>query len=417
MIGPIQPMPAMTDVLYAALKEDIRLHGILVPVEVDETGTVLDGYHRVQIAEALGIKDYPRIVRLGLSEADKEGHARRLNTLRRHLDSEQFKEQIRAVLIAAPQVSNLQIAKTFGISDKTVAKIRDDAVDVRNIPNVNDRLDTLGRRQPARKPRSVVSPIINTDRELAHYVQDAKAIAAASPELLEKVKAGTLTIPEAKKAVVAKRRAETGERGKTQEDPPSVVLLVKSIGDLTDADIATDSLDLIITDPPYPEEFLPLYSDLGRLAARTLKPGALLVVMAGQSFLPAVIQRLGEHLTYWWTACYALPGASTQLWQRKALCQWKPLLVYCKGEYKGEWFADVMRSPAPDKSAHEWGQSVEGMVSVLNQFAAPGMVLCDPFCGAGATAIAARAAHCSFIGIDIDAESINITRGRLNDTA
>ena len=57
---------------------------MLVPVEVDEEGNVLDGHTRVEIAAQLGI-DYPTIVRAGLSETERIEHALRLNLLRRHL--------------------------------------------------------------------------------------------------------------------------------------------------------------------------------------------------------------------------------------------------------------------------------------------------------------------------------------------
>ena len=54
-------LPALTDEEYAALKDDIREHGILVPVIVDEANEILDGVHRVRIATELGIE--PPVVR------------------------------------------------------------------------------------------------------------------------------------------------------------------------------------------------------------------------------------------------------------------------------------------------------------------------------------------------------------------
>jgi predicted methyltransferase len=50
-------------------------------------------------------------------------------------------------------------------------------------------------------------------------------------------------------------------------------------GDLLDKgkEIPDNSIDLILTDPPYDEDSLPLYKDLSILAARVLKPGGSLV--------------------------------------------------------------------------------------------------------------------------------------------
>lgn len=42
---------------------------------------------------------------------------------------------------------------------------------------------------------------------------------------------------------------------------------------IAELDLEPESVDLILTDPPYPREFLPLWSDLGDLAERVLKRG------------------------------------------------------------------------------------------------------------------------------------------------
>ncbi len=43
-------LPPLTDTEYAALKNDIELHGILSPVIVDDDDRVLDGF---EVAESL----------------------------------------------------------------------------------------------------------------------------------------------------------------------------------------------------------------------------------------------------------------------------------------------------------------------------------------------------------------------------
>lgn len=71
---------------YAALKEDIEAHGVLVPVHVDEAGEILSGHHRAKIAGELGIS-YPRIAHLGLSEDQKHALAVSLEALGRAKDA------------------------------------------------------------------------------------------------------------------------------------------------------------------------------------------------------------------------------------------------------------------------------------------------------------------------------------------
>lgn len=50
-----QIMPDLTPDEYAALKADIAARGVLVPIEYDESGHILDGYHRVRICNEIGI--------------------------------------------------------------------------------------------------------------------------------------------------------------------------------------------------------------------------------------------------------------------------------------------------------------------------------------------------------------------------
>lgn len=181
-------------------------------------------------------------------------------------------------------------------------------------------------------------------------------------------------------------------------------------------EIPDESIDVIITDPPYPREFLPLYGDLGAVAKRVLMPGGSLLVMIGQSYLPDVINLLTPHLAYHWTAAYLTPGGqAVQLWQRKVNTFWKPLLWFVNGEYNGAWIGDVTRSAVNDndKRFHWWGQSESGMTDIIQRFTEPEQTILDPFCGAGTTGIAALLLGRRFIGIDSDKQHIEIARQRL----
>jgi ParB-like chromosome segregation protein Spo0J len=50
-----QVLPPLSGEDYAALKSDIAVRGVLVPVEYDEEGNILDGHHRVHICAELGM--------------------------------------------------------------------------------------------------------------------------------------------------------------------------------------------------------------------------------------------------------------------------------------------------------------------------------------------------------------------------
>ncbi len=45
---PYQLLPPLSDDEFASLKADIRVHGVLVPIELDADGVMLDGHHRLR---------------------------------------------------------------------------------------------------------------------------------------------------------------------------------------------------------------------------------------------------------------------------------------------------------------------------------------------------------------------------------
>lgn len=202
-----------------------------------------------------------------------------------------------------------------------------------------------------------------------------------------------------------------------QDLPESVALYS---GDFRDVllDIEPDSVDVIITDPPYPREYLSLYQALACHAARVLKPGGSLLAMAGQSYLNRLYPMMDEYLAYHWTISYLTPGGqSPQIWPRKVNTFWKPILWYVKGEYGGDWHGDVIKSDVNDndKRFHHWGQSESGIARLVDAFSSPGDLILDPFVGGGTTGIVAIAMSRRFIGIDISDEAITTTRQRLGE--
>lgn len=188
-----------------------------------------------------------------------------------------------------------------------------------------------------------------------------------------------------------------------------------ALGDLPDA-----SVDLVLTDPPYPREYLPLYSELGYMASQCLKDGGVLAAMVGQSYLPEIVERLSEHLAYHWTLAYVTPGGqSAQLWQRKVNTFWKPVLVFTNGDYAGEWFGDVARSDVNDndKRFHHWGQSESGTADLMERLSKPGEMVVDPFVGGGTTAVVAAATGRRFLGSDLERKAIETATYRLKEMA
>ncbi|MFC2187322.1 DNA methyltransferase [Fulvivirgaceae bacterium LMO-SS25] len=188
--------------------------------------------------------------------------------------------------------------------------------------------------------------------------------------------------------------------------------------DFREASIEDNSIDLIVTDPPYPKEFLHLYKDLAQFAARVLKPGGSLVAMAGQSYLPEIFDLMKvDGLQYNWTISYLTPGGQApQLWQRKVNAFWKPVLWYTKGKNQ-RWVGDVVKSAVNDndKRFHFWGQSESGMGNLISKVSSVGDIILDPFMGGGTTGLVSLQLHRKFIGIEIDADSFHNANERIED--
>lgn len=212
---------------------------------------------------------------------------------------------------------------------------------------------------------------------------------------------------EAKNYLRLEARAEVAEKAETVE--PS------ERWHIYHADIqkwqAPRQYDFIITDPPYPKEFLHLYEVLAYRAKEWLKPGGLLIAMCGQSYLDEIYAMMSKHVPYYWTAAYLTPGQPTPLRQRQVNTTWKPLLMF--GDYNGKIFGDVFKSDGNDKDFHKWGQSVSGMYDIISKICLPGQSILDPFCGAGTTGIAALKHGCLFDGLDVDEQNVKISIGRL----
>lgn len=119
-----QVMPELTTAEYAKLKAEIAAHGVLVPIEYDQNGAVIDGHNRLRACEELGIKDYPTVMRQYRDDDERRRNARLLNLSRRHLSREQKRQLIADEIKADPDRSDRQIGRLIGVDHKTVGAVR-----------------------------------------------------------------------------------------------------------------------------------------------------------------------------------------------------------------------------------------------------------------------------------------------------
>jgi hypothetical protein len=188
-------------------------------------------------------------------------------------------------------------------------------------------------------------------------------------------------------------------------------------GDFRDvgAEIADSSIDLIITDPPYMEAYLPLHEPLSKFAARVLKPGASMFCMTTCYSLPTVITELGKHLKYQWTLAFVMGGRGSSINARRVRTRFKPVLWFVKDRYTGSTTLDVIPAIGKDKRFHDWGQSEAGFDYLVDRFSKAGETVLDPFLGGGTSAAVALRAGRKFIGIDVDDQALATTLARIQD--
>lgn len=173
-----------------------------------------------------------------------------------------------------------------------------------------------------------------------------------------------------------------------------------------------ESVDLFLTDPPYAE--LDCYSRLAELAASKLKDGGLCLAYSGQHHLPEVMQRMGEHLDYWWMISIVLAGHPVRTHHNRRLQNaWKPVLMYAKGKPKHDYFRDIIKAGKREKELHDWQQPQIESEYLIEHLSNPGDMVVDPFCGSGTTLAAAKKLSRNYLGCELDQNTARGARRRI----
>lgn len=411
-IALLQPHPRNVEIYgdedITALQQSIAESGWIKPLTVNPEYVVISGHRRFRCGKALGYTKLPVVVE---AFPTKEAEMERL--LRENENRGKTPEQqIREGMMWEPIETDKGKKRQGMRNDLTSVKIFTNVAPGKVIDVIARRVG-LGSGVTYEKGKDVVEYMdrmfrIDSERgDILKMTLNDESINAAH-KLLKKYKQ--------KDADIQRKQVEFEAEQKRQEElrhqryleavkkAEHCQLYHCGVSELSQR-VQPESIDYIITDPPYPREFLSVYDDLAAFAAYALKPGGSLIAMVGQSYLPEIMEKLGKGLTYHWMLSYLTPGGqSPQLWQRNVNTFWKPLLWYVKGEYTGTWIGDVCKSDVNqnDKRFHKWGQSESGMADIIERFTETGQLICDPFVGGGTTAIVAMEMERQFIGCDID---------------
>ena len=155
---PVLKLPSLPYEQFVALRDNIAVHGVLVPILVDETRRIIDGNYRKAIADELGY-DCPEIVQGGLTDEEKRTLARALNLARRQLTAEQKRQLIADQLQETPDRSNRWVGKQLGVHHATVACVRSEMEGSGQIIQFERTTGEDGKERPAtRQPQVVHRP-------------------------------------------------------------------------------------------------------------------------------------------------------------------------------------------------------------------------------------------------------------------
>lgn len=402
-----------------SLKASMGELGLLQPIEITSDHQLVFGFHRLQAAIQLGwteidarIVSYDNLeielskidenlVRNEGSELDRDVWITRQKRIYEMLHPETRRG-------AKNQYSKKVLSETIAFSKNIAAKIGKSNRSIQNSIKIGQELEQY-------KDKLTGKPIEKNQKELLRL---AKQEPEKREQLINLISENKVThLYEAQKLVRAEKlrsyaistgpeniRIDEGDIRKFPEKYPEIV--------------KENSIDLILTDPPYDKDSIPLWRDLGLFARRVLKEGGFLITYSGQEYLNQYFKALDESgLEYVWEC--SLLHSSVQPYQHYSRFTngWKPILIYSKeGGCNHQALDDVLHGEIGDKLAHPWAQEKSVAYTLIEKFTNPGDTVLDPMVGSGSFLVPCLKLKRNGIGVDINPECVEIARGTLNES-
>jgi len=195
------------------------------------------------------------------------------------------------------------------------------------------------------------------------------------------------------------------------------------IGDVREVgvDVADESVDLILTDPPYLREYIYLYAWLAEFAVRVLKPDGFLLAMCGDVYLNQTFRAFDQYLHYFWLYQVHVTGNCPGIvWPHgnhkvSITVRDKHILAYSRqaGVLPRCSTIGSFVARARDKHWHKWGQDAVSFRYFCDCFSKPGDLVLDPFCGGGTTTVVCKQLGRRWLAFEIDPDAAETSRRRL----
>jgi DNA modification methylase len=384
-------------------------------------GEIIDGWNRYRACDSLGIEPY--IQHFEGSAIDAMQLVVRSND-RRDLNSSQRAmiaieaEEIVAALKAEAKARHLQGVKTGGeIAGNNRPK---DISYVEKIPQSNPEQN---------KVRTQLAETFGTN---PRYISDAFKLKKENPEIAEQVKAGKKTLPEVKKEqkFVALKQAQ-------KEKELTEIAEAKNVPTISLADcrkylysIQDQSIDLILTDPPYLTEFEK--SDFGQFIESWLYDLLAKLKPTGRAFIctGAYPDEMLIYLRAFQKTDFIIDAPL--IWTYRNTLGQTPRMKY-NLNYQLIWHLyrnssneldtsitnemfSIQDINAPDgrqgNRLHTWQKPDELANRLVRHASKPGDKVLDIFACTGTFLLAAAKAGRQALGCEINSENIKIAEGR-----
>lgn len=401
--------PLMEGEEYDNLCADIQQNGLLVPIWLHPDGSIIDGRNRYRACLQTGTR--PEF-KTWSGEGSLVSFVVSLNLHRRHLTASQ-----RAAL-AVDVLPMLEAENPQG-GDRRSADFQGG-----NIATLNG------------KNRETAGELFSVG---ARYVQDAKKLSQEAPDLLDRVRIGDITLPQAKREMRTRDREQKLKEYTEQSNTSSVPDIIKfHNGDMLDITPRLEPFDLVVADPPYNvtnwewdkqgtrEQFIETVRLWIVAIKQVLKPEYNLFWFCSPSYA-ADIEILMRSLD--------LDIKSRVVWHRrnmsmgsdsknKFIDSWEMILHVGNKElnFSDKWSDerfDVQTYAVPqtnfkDEKIHPTQKPIKLIEWLVRHGSFPGERVLDPFAGSGTTGEACINTGRDCELIEMDADYYALAKGRLS---
>jgi hypothetical protein len=174
--------------------------------------------------------------------------------------------------------------------------------------------------------------------------------------------------------------------------------------------------DMVLTDPPYPQEFAHVWSGFAGPAFAACAESAFLVSLCGHYQVPLVIEAITAGGWRWFWMAAAANNNQPIMHGYSVKCCHKPCVVFRKGGATPNriWFDDFgLRVKTEEwqrsQERHKWGQAAALFFEPLDAFTQAKALILEPFAGGGSTLVACEQTDRRCFALEIDPGYVAVT--------